>query len=107
MSNNFGLDQQTCTRLRSVFKKYPNIKKVLIYGSRAKGTQKPGSDIDLAVVGDHLSFEGLNHIKSELDDLMLPYVIDISILDGIQNQDLTNHIKRVGVEFYSRSCEGS
>ena len=74
-----------------------------MYGSRAKGTSKPGSDIDLTLKGRELDLHVLNRISRDLDDLLLPYNIDLSIYHRIKDQDVLDHIHRVGKEIYSSS----
>ncbi|GAB7026445.1 nucleotidyltransferase domain-containing protein [Geotalea toluenoxydans] len=99
----FGLKESTIDRLNHVFAAYPQIKQVIIYGSRAKGNYRIGSDIDLTMVGDDLTHSQLLRIANELDDLLLPYKIDLSLLRQIGNPDLVEHIKRVGKVFYERA----
>ncbi|WP_169434499.1 nucleotidyltransferase family protein [Marinobacterium rhizophilum] len=74
----------------------------ILYGSRAKGNFKPGSDVDLTLEGAELSVQVLNEVAWALDDLLLPYQIDLSILEQIYNQDLIDHINREGVRLYTR-----
>nr|WP_240476467.1 nucleotidyltransferase domain-containing protein [Marinobacterium rhizophilum] len=74
----------------------------MLYGSRAKGNFKPGSDVDLTLEGAELSVQVLNEVAWALDDLLLPYQIDLSILEQIYNQDLIDHINREGVRLYTR-----
>ena len=69
-------------------------------GSRAKGTYRPGSDIDLTLKGAGLNLKILNRISNELDELLLPYSFDVSIYSQIENRDLIDHIQRVGVVIY-------
>lgn len=73
-----------------------------MYGSRAKGSYRPGSDIDLALFGEALNYTQLNRIETEIDDLLLPYTVDLSLYAQIDNVDLQNHIQRVGQVFYQR-----
>lgn len=96
-----GLSQENIVDIQAVFKKHSNIEKVLLYGSRAKGTFKPSSDIDISLIGKDISLTLLNTIENELDDLLLPYKFDISIYHQIENPDFLDHIQRVGKEFYS------
>lgn len=96
---NCGLKESTIDKINSVFSRFPHIKKVVLYGSRAKGTFRTGSDIDLTIVGELTHWEQLR-IENELDDLLLPYKIDLSLLHQIENQDLLDHIGRIGVVFY-------
>jgi len=97
----FGLTAETIAKINAVFAKYPQVEEVILYGSRAKGDFKNGSDIDLTLKGKELNLSLLNKINLEIDDRSLPYTFDISIFDQISNPDLVDHIKRRGVVFYS------
>ena len=97
----FGLSNEIITRIHSVFRKYPEIENATLYGSRAKGDYTPYSDIDLTFEGKNLSLNLIHQIAVDLDDLLLPYFFDLSIKEKITNPDLLDHIKRVGMEFYS------
>ena len=101
--NKTGLSEETIQKIQSVFLKYPKIDQVLIYGSRAKGNYSRGSDIDLTIPGRKINFSELLKIENELDDLLLPYKIDLSLLRQIENDDLLDHIDRVGFEIYRRN----
>lgn len=81
----------------------PEVEKVNLYGSRAKGTYRGGSDIDLTIVGDALSHAQVSAIAHELDELLLPYKIDLSLLRSIEDQALLEHIRRVGVVFFEKA----
>ena len=98
----FGLKRETIKAIQSVFSKYSQIQSVLVYGSRAKGNFKPGSDIDLTIIGQNIDLSLKLQIENEIDDLMLPYKVDLSILSEIENPDLVDHIQRVGKVFYQR-----
>jgi predicted nucleotidyltransferase len=95
-----GLKPKTVESLHSVFRNHPHIQKAILYGSRAKGTANLGSDIDLTLVGDKLTTTELLKIETEIDDLMLPYKIDLSLLAQIDNPDLIEHIQQLGQNFY-------
>lgn len=96
----YGLTEIDIQLIQNVFEKYSEIKKVVIYGSRAKGNFKPASDIDLTLFGENLNLTIQQKIENELDDLMLPYFFDISIFNQISNPDLVEHIERFGIVFY-------
>lgn len=95
----FGLSEETIAKINGVFALHPAITKAIIYGSRAKGTYKNGSDIDLTLTGN-VSFEELLQIHTEIDDLMLPYMMDISCFETLSSPGLIEHIERVGQVFY-------
>lgn len=101
----YGLTTETIDKICGVFKKYSQIDKVILYGSRAKGNYKKGSDIDLTLYGDELSHKLLMDVLDDLDELLLPYMIDLSVYDALENDKLKEHIDRVGVIFYTRSSD--
>jgi len=104
VSARFGLQESVIQQICAVLAKYPQVQKAVLYGSRAKGTYKNGSDIDLTLVGDEdLSLHVLYRIADELDDLLLPYTFDLSIFSHISDPDVVEHIQRVGVTFYERA----
>jgi predicted nucleotidyltransferase len=91
-----GLRPDELEKLRGVFETEPSVAKVILYGSRAKGTYRPGSDIDLTLKGQSLTMDRLMDLSSKIDDLLLPYEVDLSIYDHIDNLELRDHINRVG-----------
>ncbi|MDO9161308.1 MAG: restriction endonuclease subunit S [Methylococcaceae bacterium] len=98
----FGLMESTIDAICGVLAHHPAVEKAVLYGSRAKGNFKPGSDIDLTLFGAALDARQLAMIDEELDDLLLPYQIDLSIFAQLDHAKLREHIERVGVEFYRR-----
>jgi len=102
----FGLAPAVVDRIHSVLAAFPAIEQVILYGSRAKGTHRPGSDIDLALVGQRMTEQQLSQLDSRLDDLLLPYTFDIAPLHAIRNPALLDHIRRVGVVFFPPPAAG-
>ena len=98
----FGLEKNIIDKIKIVFEDFPQIEEVRIYGSRAKGNYKPGSDIDLSLKGENLNHNLVNSISIELDKLFLPYIFDISIFKQITNDDLIEHINRYGKVFFEK-----
>ena len=94
----YGIKEKDWVSILSIIKKSEKIEHVILYGSRAKGNFKYNSDIDLVLVGQEISFLELANIENELDDLLLPYKIDLSLYHTIDNPDLIAHIDRVGIE---------
>lgn len=94
---NTGLSASNIRILKTVCAHYPEIKNVILFGSRAKGTYKNGSDIDIAIKGENINNRIINMLYNELDDSSLPYFVDIIHYDTIANPDLTDHIDRVGI----------
>lgn len=98
----FGLDEDDVEAISKVLSKYSQINHAIIYGSRAKGNFRPASDIDLTLLGQNLNLNLLFQIENELDDLLLPWKIDLSIFTKIENPELLDHIERVGRVFFDR-----
>ncbi len=95
----YGLDESTIHKIHQIFEKYPQIDEVIIFGSRAKGHYKNGSDVDLALKGNNLNLKTINQISIELDDLLLPYTFDLLALSSVTNPELLEHIERIGKSF--------
>ena len=98
----FGLNENNIKLITSVFQKYPSINEVVIYGSRAKGNYSERSDIDLVVKNSPIDRHIISKILMDLNDSDLPYLLDIQSLEAIKNQQLLEHISRVGQLFYKK-----
>lgn len=99
----YGLKDNELDKLSALFAANERVEKVILYGSRAKGTYRPFSDVDITLVGDTLTYEDLPRILSAIDDLLLPYQFDVSIFHTLKNQDLIDHIVRRGITIYKKS----
>ena len=98
-----GLSDQTFQKIRDVFVRYPQVEEAVLYGSRARGDYKNGSDIDLTLRGStELTHTILSQIANDLDDQLLPYTIDLSIFKNIRNPEMIEQIERVGVALYKK-----
>ena len=102
MNPSFGLPQSTLDEMRAIFARHNKVTKVVVYGSRAKGNYRNGSDIDLTMFGKNLTFQDLSTIHNALDDSSNPYLVNLSIYDHLDNAKLREHIDRVGQVFYYR-----
>jgi len=102
----FGLGATTIEQVQSVLARHPQVGQAILYGSRAKGSFKTGSDIDLTLLGgDDLNVQVLYRIMDEIDDLLLPYTFDLSLFRQIDDPDVIGHIERNGKMFYRKSPE--
>ena len=97
IANPGGLSSETLKKLGSVLRSHPSVKQVILFVSRAMNLNQYSSDIDLALKGTQLNFSNMLQLKSMIDDLMLPYKVDLVIYETIQNKDLKEHIDRVGI----------
>lgn len=98
----YGLPEQTVAVIRDILAGYPTVEKAVLYGSRAKGTHRHGSDIDLTLMGEGLDLQVLADIAGKLEDSPIPYQVDLSLWDHLDHPALREHILRVGVIFYER-----
>lgn len=96
----YGLAEDDMEKIQAVFATHPNVKQVVIFGSRAKGNFKNGSDIDLAVKGDALTFDDILEIHAQLENIGLLYKFDLQLFSSIKDPDVLAHISRVGSVFY-------
>ncbi len=94
-----GLSERELELIRAVFRGRPSVECVKVYGSRAMGTARANSDIDLAVFGavDGRQVRSIHH---ELDELPLPYLFDVAAYAAISDDDLKRHIDRDGRTIY-------
>ena len=101
----YGLSEDALKKLHHVFSCEENIEQVILYGSRAKGNYKPFSDVDIVLSGDKLEFMDLYRVILTIDDLLLPYLFDISLYKDLDSPALIEHIRRVGIVIYDRRKE--
>jgi uncharacterized protein len=99
---NYGLTDAQLTQILHVLAQNPRLEKVMLFGSRAKGTAKSGSDVDLALLGDSLRFKDLLWLDNELEELNLPFSFDLILYQQISDPAVCSHIERVGITLFSR-----
>ncbi len=100
----YGLKDSELTNLKALFAKNDRLERVILYGSRVKGTYKPFSDVDITLVGRELTHSDLNRMILDIDDLLLPYMFDISIFHTLKSSDLIDHINRRGIVIYEKDA---
>lgn len=101
--NEFGLSERSMEIIRGIYSKFPQIEEVVVYGSRAMGNFREGSDIDMAIVaGGGFTHGDLLDVIGLFDDSFLPYLVDVSIFSELRNEALVDHIRRRGRVIYRR-----
>lgn len=103
MENNpmeFGLKNQEIKALRDVLASVPEVEEAIIYGSRARGKNRVSSDIDITLKGSNLTYLQLALLDAKIDDLYLPYFVDLSLFSMLKNKDLVESIEREGKVLY-------
>jgi predicted nucleotidyltransferase len=104
----FGLSDETLETLNKIFRTYESLQKVILYGSRAMGNYRTGSDIDITLIsGEDFSFSDLLRLKGELEDSNLPYFVDVSIFSKLNNNNFIEHINRVGKTLYEKALQAA
>lgn len=98
----YGLNQTELDTIAQAIAQMDNITEAILFGSRAKGTYRNGSDIDLALKGNKLGLQELTTLYAALDELPLLYKFDLVIFDRITKPALVEHIERVGVVIYRK-----
>lgn len=100
---NTGLQERDLRTIHAIFAKYPDIRRVALFGSRAKGNYTPGSDIDLAVMNDGVTTDLIARLHGEFEESSLPYFVDLVNYPTLTHHALKDHIDRVGVELYHKA----
>jgi len=101
--NDYGITEKSMELLLDTFSKYPQIEEVILFGSRAKGNYKKGSDIDIAIKGKQCSADLVLKLQSYInEELLIPYMVDIVDYQSLNHVELKNHIDRVGKSIYHR-----
>lgn len=102
-ANNLGLRESDLLAIRAILNGHPEVERAFVFGSRAKGSHKNGSDVDLALKGHRLTFADVSRISYELNETTnMPYRFDVLGYETIQTAALKEHIDRVGAEVYDR-----
>lgn len=92
-----GLSESTLDMIRDMILSMPEISQAIIFGSRAKGTWKEFSDIDISLKGNGVTHQTIVTLINRIDDLNLPYIFDFNRYDSLTNPLLREHIDRVGI----------
>lgn len=103
MNSDFGIDQKRIAILKDIFENYPEVSRVLVYGSRAKGNFDDRSDLDLVIMDD-IERKTLGAIWMEINSSDFPLTVDLQVWRDIKNEDLKSHISRVGLSLFKESA---
>ncbi|PZX58246.1 putative nucleotidyltransferase [Algoriphagus ratkowskyi] len=104
MNSKFGLLASDVEAILSVLSNHAKVERAYIFGSRAKGNYRTGSDVDLALKGSEIDFDTVSQISYLLnEETNMPYKFDVLNYHSITEPKLLVHIDRVGVEVYRRS----
>jgi uncharacterized protein len=102
-----GLQEIDIQLILASVRSFPEISQLVLFGSRAKGTYKKGSDVDLAIKGASVTYDTALKLADVLnEEKPLPYFFDVIHYESITEPHLIEHIDRVGVVLYSKDSEG-
>lgn len=99
----WGLSDTVLARVRAILAQEPRVEKAILFGSRAKGTHRAGSDIDVALVGAGLDVDALARLHRRFEESSIPYQVDLCWLAAVDHAALREHIERVGQVLYERT----
>ena len=91
--------QEILEEIQRISRQY-GAREVILFGSRAKGTETERSDIDIAVSG--VASHEILDLQENLEEIPTLYTIDLVDLDTCQNQLLLEDIKQYGREIYKK-----
>lgn len=98
----FGIPDKSMQMITEAIANFDTIEKAFFYGSRAIGNYKNGSDVDIAIKGENITYNNVVRLSSILNqELPLPYFFDVTHYESLQNDELKKHIDDVGVLIYS------
>jgi predicted nucleotidyltransferase len=98
-----GLSEETVAQIAQVLARFHGVERALLFGSRAKGTYRHGSDIDLALVGTSIDWRTVGKIHDALDDMLLPHRFSLIVYDQRTDPEVAAHIVRVGIPLFERA----
>lgn len=101
LSSKFGIKENTFSDIINIFEKYPSVERVLVFGSRAKGTFKETSDIDICIFGDNIDSSKFLKIMDEIEEINTATEFDILLFNQLSKEKLKNNILKDGVEIYA------
>lgn len=91
--------------IQQILARVPHIEKAVLFGSRALGTAKTGSDVDIAIMGSRASLQDALRATSLLEESTLPYLFDIICYNTISHPDLLRHIQEYGQVLFTGEAE--
>ena len=99
----YGLLERDINYIISAVEKYPEVKETILFGSRAMGNHKKGSDVDLAIIGKRIDGKTVRRLSDDLnEEYPLPYFFDVVNYSDISNEELKKYINSVGQSIYRR-----
>jgi len=102
----YGLQDRDIQLILETVKTFPEVSQLVLFGSRAKGTYKTASDVDLAIKGTSVTYDTAVRLSDILnEEKPLPYFFDVIHYESITEKRLVEHIDRVGVVLYSKEAE--
>ncbi|MEA3497668.1 MAG: nucleotidyltransferase domain-containing protein [Campylobacterota bacterium] len=89
----YNLDDKVVQKLKNFFQQFDFIDKIVLFGSRAKNTNNPKSDIDLCIFSKTMDKNEFSKLRLEIDELPILYHIDIVHFQSVDNELKDNILK--------------
>ncbi len=100
----YGLSNTQLQEIIQFIATYPEVEEAVLFGSRALGTYKPASDVDIALKGEAVTASLAARLKFDIEeDTYLPYFFDVVAYDTIAREALKAHIDGKGILIYTRT----
>lgn len=105
-TNRFGLRESDMVAITQVLRDNPVVEQAVLFGSRAKGNYRNGSDVDIAIKGANITYRDVIHIQYVLnEETLMPYRFDVLHYEQVAHEPIGAHIQRVGAILYDSSVE--
>lgn len=98
----YGLQERDLLHIRAAASEIAEIETLILFGSRAKGNYRQGSDIDLAIMGQNVTYETVLMLSGDLnEERPLPYFFDVIDYNNLGDEPLREQIDRTGIVLFA------
>ena len=99
----YGLTEAQLQTIIAYLSCYPEIEEAVLFGSRALGSYKKASDVDIAIKGPQVTIFTAAALKSKLEDeTVIPYFFDIVPYPKVTHPEFLQHIDSYGISIYKQ-----
>lgn len=95
------IEDKLKNELQTIFSKYKEIEKVLLFGSRAREDNKYNSDVDLCLFGENITHLIQVKVFIDIDEINTPLSFDILNFNELTKKELIDNIINEGIEIYN------
>ena len=95
------IEDKLKNELQTIFSKYKEIEKVLLFGSRGREDNKYNSDVDLCLFGENITHLIQAKVFMDIDEINTPLSFDILNFNELTKKELIDNIINYGVYIYN------